>query len=285
MIFLSNCSKKDNVELNDKIQSETGIQEFNLPNTEEMEKITYDNLIEKRNIKYVNSPEGLRVRRFPDLNSEIIGLLSDGTKVTVLHRDRKNVNIDGINGRWAYVTPENDYRRIDGWVFNGYLKNINNEKSIYSKKSDFTIEEIWEYIFNDLNIKHRFNSIDEMLLSINLPENYIIKESTGERGWTLYYYDIEWNGVQLSYVTSDYIDYHLIRGMEIEITDNNYLHLFPYINIEGYIEDEDFGDYYVKNNELLYFINEHDGGTYDYSCSLIFNNGLLKTIIIVPYTT
>ena len=169
------------------------------------------------------------------------------------------------------------------------MPNMNNEISVIVKNSDYNINEILEYIFNDLDLKNSINSIEELLQTINLPENFNIVEYEAERGWTIYFYNIEWDEFIISYLTSDYIDYYLFNYLEIELADNNYLSLFPYISIKGYINDSDFGTAYERDNYLLYFIyekgEENSYGVHDYSCRLIFNNGLLKSIRIDPYRT
>jgi hypothetical protein len=66
---------------------------------------------------YVNSPEGLRGRKSPDITGEIIAVLNDLTKVKIIKEDDNYINIDEIRGKWVFVSSDN----IEGWVFNGYL--------------------------------------------------------------------------------------------------------------------------------------------------------------------
>jgi len=191
------------------------------------------------------------------------------------------VNTDLDNN--SFIIEEDESR-----VINIELDNqLNEEKTEYTNILNYYIVTIWEYIFNDLNIKYRFKSIDELLQTLNLPENYNVIEYEKEIRGLVYFYDIEWNGIKLSYMTSDYIDYYLYENIEIELSENNYLNLFPYMNIEEFMNDKDFGEAYVDKNTLYYFIylREDHYGVYDYCCRLIFNDGLLKSIIIDPYRT
>ena len=70
----------------------------------------------EKSLRYVNSPEGLRVRNLPDINGERIGLLDYCTEVSVAEEDNNIVNIDGIEGKWVKIRHP-----MEGWVFDGYL--------------------------------------------------------------------------------------------------------------------------------------------------------------------
>jgi len=78
-----------------------------------------DGVESKQNLEintYVNSVEGLRVRKEPNINSERIFLLNHLEKVTILEKGNY-VTIDDINGNWVLIKTAN----ITGWVFDGYL--------------------------------------------------------------------------------------------------------------------------------------------------------------------
>lgn len=66
---------------------------------------------------YVNSSEGLRVRKEPDVESERISLLNNKEKVLVIDKDKNEYTIDGIRGNWFLIKTD----EITGWVFSGYL--------------------------------------------------------------------------------------------------------------------------------------------------------------------
>jgi hypothetical protein len=84
-------------------------------------------------LMYVNSPEGLRIRSNPNINSERIYLLPNKSPVEILERENEEINIDGIPGNWLLIK----YNSIEGWVFSGYLiNNINdNGENWYNCKS------------------------------------------------------------------------------------------------------------------------------------------------------
>jgi hypothetical protein len=67
-------------------------------------------------IMYVNSPAGLRVRKGPNSNGEVIYILEHRKEVRILQHEQ-TVVIDNIKGHWALIQNES----ITGWVFSGYL--------------------------------------------------------------------------------------------------------------------------------------------------------------------
>jgi len=104
----------------------------------------------------VNSNEGLRIRKEPEINSEKVGLFENNTVVYLTENSSNIVQIDGINANWVYVSRDNQ----KGWVFGGYLKeipkiNLYNYEYTNFKKSYGLLEvndfsEDWEsfYIFS-----------------------------------------------------------------------------------------------------------------------------------------
>ena len=75
-------------------------------------------------IMYVNSLEGLRVRKLPSISEEKIGTLDYLTEVKIIKEDDNIVNINGIDGKWVHIIAP-----IEGWVFNGYLENMVQHKN------------------------------------------------------------------------------------------------------------------------------------------------------------
>jgi len=73
-------------------------------------------------VMYVNATAGLRVRSSPDLDGERIASLSYMSEVRVTRQGENTVTIDGITGKWVYVTAGD----TEGWVFGGYLETLNN---------------------------------------------------------------------------------------------------------------------------------------------------------------
>jgi Bacterial SH3 domain. len=66
----------------------------------------------------VQSSEGLRVRKTPDLAGETVGLLKNEQIVRATQKTEKVDSVDGISSHWYYI----NYRELRGWVFGGYLK-------------------------------------------------------------------------------------------------------------------------------------------------------------------
>lgn len=66
----------------------------------------------------VQSSEGLRVRKTPDLAGEKVGLLKNEQIARATQKTEKVDSVDGISSHWYYI----NYRELRGWVFGGYLK-------------------------------------------------------------------------------------------------------------------------------------------------------------------
>ena len=76
-------------------------------------------------IMYVNSPDGLRQRSEPSLNSVRIGTLLHGERITLYEKSAVTETIDGITDYW-YRTHGVFFNGKDyhySWVFGGYLSN------------------------------------------------------------------------------------------------------------------------------------------------------------------
>lgn len=119
--------------------------------------------IEIEQYKYyrINSPEGLRRRENPSLDSKVLGVYPDNYIVYVSEIGEELVEIDGITNYWVKVKHNND---PFAWVFGGYLKEIEpfpedalgeNEyrytdfKTSYGTLTPSVFDENWEsfYIF------------------------------------------------------------------------------------------------------------------------------------------
>ncbi|MDR0319977.1 MAG: hypothetical protein LBI28_00600 [Treponema sp.] len=192
-------------------------------------------------------------------------------------------------------------------LFTNCIKNKNTEQTQDSQSKIgqelSTIDEIHDYIFNDLRLKHTYNNLDELLATVNISGDYTIKERTAPNilhalSGFLYIYDVEWDHYGVSIFTSDQIDIYFIAPVKIEINDKNYLHLFPYEKFEEYMADDAFGENSseirevtvespLEDNIISYVIRSNIyTSPYDNIrgyCDLIFKNGLLKSIRIVPF--
>ena len=179
---------------------------------------------------------------------------------------------------------------------------LQNDNEIEDKKPDITIEDICYYIFTDLNIKWNYSNLENLFRDLKFTDNYIIRESvvkntihSGE-GY-IHFSDIEYGQYKIIVSAfsnySDYIDdpkIYMLDSIEIEITDKNYLDLFPYNSMEDYINDNNFGGiseinmgenniyYYMRYEQMIKYGNDRFG----YS-DLLFSDGLLKSIVIIRY--
>ena len=109
----------------------------------------------------INSPEGLRRREKPSLDSKVLGVYPDNYIVYVSEIGKELVEIDGISNYWVKIRHNKDPYT---WVFGGYLKEIEpfpedalgeNEyrytefKTSYGDLTPSVFDENWEsfYIF------------------------------------------------------------------------------------------------------------------------------------------
>ena len=117
--------------------------------------------IEQYEYYRINSPEGLRRREKPSLDSKVLGVYPDNYIVYVSEIGKELVEIDGISNYWVKIKHNNDPYT---WVFGGYLKEIEpfpedalgeNEyrytdfKTSYGDLTPSVFDENWEsfYIF------------------------------------------------------------------------------------------------------------------------------------------
>jgi len=273
-VSLSNCKKRENIGDNNIINTEE------LITIEEISPLVsnVDTLLEINRKMYVNALEGLRVRNSPGLDGDRIALLDFKTEVVAKIEDENSVIIDGIEGKWTFI----EFNDIKGWVFGGYLSLSYLEYRIM----DGTIGIIAAHIANDLllfdyNRNKDRNDLKSFLGSHNVFDYKIIKEWTSKSihddGINTY-----WTIETGSYTTLIVSDFGLwsILGFEIEISESNYRHLFPYNTMDEYINDVNFGkrdmdmqSYNPQHSECIYY---EDTGLN--SWWLEFNNGLLYKI-------
>ena len=158
-IFCISCTKKETIQTNKTIVQETKIEKEN--------SITKDEL--KENIKeyaYVNSVEGLRIRKNSDTESEKIGSLKNKEKVEVVSRGQIPVEIDRITSEWYEIKTEEG---IQGFAFGGYLeKSLNNIEIIQAVEGEYWDEK------DSKNITIKNKGTGKLLVTTNIP---IFRES------------------------------------------------------------------------------------------------------------
>jgi flagellar hook assembly protein FlgD len=183
VFLLLSCSNNKNNDKKNKVDKNENIVEIeildikdsfeNNGNTEDENLLQNGNFYIKPIInnwgkKAVNSPEGLNVRKEPELNSERIFTIPNNDIVYILKKDVKNVTIDGKNDRWYFV----QYNEYYGWVFGGYL--IETEKN--EIKEELKLRMI--FLEND-NGKYIFDSVMiELNNNMNMIEKYMVDDNT-----------------------------------------------------------------------------------------------------------
>lgn len=95
----------------------------------------------------VNANGGLRIRRAPDVNSEKIGLIPDGSIVDSYGEILNEITIDGKTGKWMKIK----YLDIIGYSFSGFL--IHEDKFSNPIENEKTISEFRKIIpsLEDIN--------------------------------------------------------------------------------------------------------------------------------------
>jgi hypothetical protein len=202
--------------------------------------------LDRDEIMYVNSPEGLRVRDNPNLDGEKLFVLEKNHEVTTLKKDENNIIIDGIIGNWVYI--KSNINGSQGWVFDGYL----------SKEKNLGINDFKKnIILNNCILTDSYSVPNINNHTIGLPDDppNLIEEN-----------NINWifNGIQICLKNNTTIENDIILIMK----NNKYefskkLELFPIHDenrILGYYEniDLEIKPWTITNegNEWQLIINE-----------------------------
>ena len=122
MLFLSNCTKKNDVKNEYEKETKEISHEPNLSFSSQ-----YDY---KYTVMYVNTgADNLNVRNTPSIDGDKINTLKPLTEVLIIDEDVNIININGIDGKWVLVqilAASDGWTQIltpiKGWVFSGYLE-------------------------------------------------------------------------------------------------------------------------------------------------------------------
>ena len=122
MLFLSNCTKKNDVKNEYEKETKEISHEPNLSFSSQ-----YDY---KYTVMYVNTgADNLNVRNIPSIDGDKINSLKPLTEVLIIDEDVNIININGIVGKWVLVqilAASDGWTQIltpiKGWVFSGYLE-------------------------------------------------------------------------------------------------------------------------------------------------------------------
>jgi SH3-like domain-containing protein len=83
-----------------------------------------DYLSIKNNTRWVTTEAGLQMREKPDINAKKIDTIPYTDQVKILEEKGVNITISGATGKWCKV----EWKDKTGWVFGGFLSNIEPEK-------------------------------------------------------------------------------------------------------------------------------------------------------------
>ena len=132
LCFIS-CSKKER----NQTDETTIIQETKIEKEETSTEIKVEE--KAKEYVYVNSVEGLRIRKNSDAESEKIGSLKNKEKVELISRGKVPVEIDGITSTWYEIKTEEG---IQGFAFGGYLEEtLNNVEIIQTVEGNYWDEQ------------------------------------------------------------------------------------------------------------------------------------------------
>ena len=76
--------------------------------------------------------QGLRIRREPSLETDILGLLDRNEHVKVLSVSKNKLTVDGMTGPWLEIMIPDS--KFSGWVFSGYIETDENQLALISRK-------------------------------------------------------------------------------------------------------------------------------------------------------
>ena len=145
VILITGCSKKNNEEIKQSQESQ--------PVRIEQPK--------KKEFRYVNSIEGLRIRNKPGTDAEKIGFLKNKEKIEIVSETSFIQIIDKIESTWVEIKTENN---ITGYVFGGFLeKNLETIDIIQNAEGEYKNKD------GMLNLTIKYQGMQEFNISVTAP--------------------------------------------------------------------------------------------------------------------
>jgi len=156
-------------------------------------------------------------------------------------------------------------------------------KSIY----DNLLNNISDFIASDLNVNFKYESLRILFESLHLTENdilngYKVLENglyQGHDGYMNYYVIhigyyilniISFDEIIIDDIIKDNNSEIILSAVEIELSNENYVHLFPYSTKNEYLLDKNFGCIVqIKDNYIHYYAGDEWGPGINFY--LIFN--------------
>ena len=118
VLMLRNALSDDNPNIRWCLIRTSDSEEGYIPNTFLRAEKKFKPAPVKKGVKYVKTQAGLSLRESPSTDGNLIARLPYMARVKVIRYGKVRTTVDGIDDYWAKIR----YRRINGWVFNGYLK-------------------------------------------------------------------------------------------------------------------------------------------------------------------
>ena len=208
-----------------------------------------------------------------------------------------DINFDDINIEQITVANYNLYREL---LWLKYMGTNSGERENFLKSTerifDCPVKDIRNHIFEDLRLRWNYANFNEFFETINIDGEYSIEEKRfenpyGDENDFISLYTIKWDQINigLSYSTTRNTIY-FVRWFEIQLTEENYINLFPYKEMNRYKEDIHFGEFnewyrelYGESEDTLSYVIRRDISDEEGYCYLKFDNGILKSIKITPF--
>jgi len=166
----------------------------------------------------------------------------------------------------------------------------NNRVNFNEKAIEYPVNIIRDYIINDFGLGWSFSNLEECLKELNIVGDYRIEEKYFEIPHYpkdhICIYTIEFGCYT---ITARYSTAHpsvlFVLSLKVELNEDNYLNLFPYRHLDDFKADNEFGqlDYYDRGENEISYIKKDDLNDIIGYCDLIFENGILKYVKILPY--
>lgn len=132
-------------------------------------------------VVYVTAESGLTYRKEPDINSEKLGKFGLGSKLSVIEKTGKQLEIkdeqNTIKGEWIKVVSKK-FRGHIGYVFSGFV--IDSTKADFSKTP---VDISFEFNFNKIHTETQYKEINLEFTKTTLSEfnKYLIASKTNNR--------------------------------------------------------------------------------------------------------
>ena len=98
--------------------------------------------------RWIDSNEGLRMRDAPGLDGSTITVIPGNSQVTLIREQGEELSINGRSGVWSKVK----WQQSTGWMFGGYLRDVENKFGIRISISPYYAEQQRDHISSSTEI-------------------------------------------------------------------------------------------------------------------------------------